>query len=135
PHGRGLTPAGPAGRRAAGEQPHLPRARPACPVGGRRTMSALVPNAKAGAVASAPGSEACGCCEGIEAATPQAHANRHGLDAVDYRIGRYDDFRSSLVDGLSSSGFPALSRLLTRDADDFTLGLIDAYACSADVLS
>ncbi|MGY1409189.1 putative baseplate assembly protein [Luteimonas sp. A611] len=98
-------------------------------------MSALVPNAKAGAVASAPGSEACGCCEGIEAATPQAHANRHGLDAVDYRIGRYDDFRSSLVDGLSSSGFPALSRLLTRDADDFTLGLVDAFACSADVLT
>ena len=98
-------------------------------------MSALVPNTKAGATAAVPGGEACACCEGIGAATPQAHANRHGLDAVDYRIGRYDDFRSSLVDGLSDSRFKALSHLLTRDADDFTLGLVDAFACSADVLA
>lgn len=116
-------------------------------------MSALRPDAKAGSVALPPGSEACGCCEGIDAATPQAHANRHGLDAVAYRIGRHPDFRSSLVDGLSDSTLlidpagpvdPAdpvepkaspLSNLLTRDKDDFTLGLIDAFACSADVLA
>ena len=98
-------------------------------------MSALRPDAKAGSVAPPPGSEACGCCEGIEAATPQAHANRRGLDIVAYRIGRHPDFRASLVDGLSDSHVPALSALLTRDADDFTLGLIDAFACSADVLA
>jgi len=98
-------------------------------------MSTLLPDAKAGTVAPPPGSEACGCCEGIEAATPQAHANRHGLDAIAYRIGRQPDFRASLVDGLSDSHLPALADLLTRDADDFTLGLLDAFACSADVLA
>jgi len=98
-------------------------------------MSTLLPDAKAGTVAPPPGSEACGCCEGIEAATPQAHANRHGLDAITYRIGRQPDFRASLVDGLSDSHLPALAGLLTRDADDFTLGLVDAFACSADVLT
>ena len=98
-------------------------------------MSALRPDARAGATLPPPGSEACGCCEGIDAATPQLHANRHGLDAVAYRAGRHPDFRSSLVDGLSDSHFPALSGLLSRDSDDFTLGLIDAFACSADVLT
>ena len=98
-------------------------------------MSELLPDARAGAAPPPPGSEACGCCGGIEAATPQAHANRHGLQAVAYRAGRHPDFRASLVDGLSDSRFPALSGLLGRDSGDFTLGLIDAFACSADVLT
>ena len=40
-----------------------------------------------------------------------------------------------MLAGLSSSKFPRLAGLRTRDADDFTLGLIDAVACAADVLT
>lgn len=79
--------------------------------------------------------ENCGCCEGVQASTPQGIFNRPGLSAVNYRIGSWGDFKASLVAGLSSSTRPALARLATRAGDDFTLGLIDAFACTADVLS
>lgn len=79
--------------------------------------------------------EACGCCEGVGAATPQAVFNRAGLDAVGYRIGTWADFRASLIAGLSSAKRPQLNRLLTREPGDFTIGLVDAFACAADVLT
>lgn len=82
-----------------------------------------------------PGTENCGCCEGVDASTPILVDNRIGLSAVAYRIGEYAQFRESLVAGLSSVRFDALTPLLTRDADDFTIGLLDAFACSADVLT
>lgn len=78
---------------------------------------------------------ACGCCEGVSAATPQRVFNRAGLDAVSYRIGTYADFKASLVARLSSAARPRLNRLLTREGADFTVGLIDAFACAADVLT
>lgn len=80
-------------------------------------------------------SDACGCCEGVLAATPRPVYNRAGLDAVSYRIGTYADFKASLVAGLSSAARPQLNRLLTREPADFTIGLIDAFACAADVLT
>jgi hypothetical protein len=83
----------------------------------------------------APGTETCGCCEGIDASTPRGLANRMGLSAIAYRIGEYAQFKESMLAGLSSSKYPALAGLRTRDADDFTLGLIDAVACAADVLT
>ncbi|WP_017460720.1 putative baseplate assembly protein [Dyella ginsengisoli] len=98
-------------------------------------MNPLVPDPKAGSVIPPPGSEACGCCEGIETSTPEIHANRSGLSAIDYRIGGYAQFRESLLAGLSDSAFQPLQRLRTRDPDDFTIALIDAFACSADVLT
>lgn len=79
--------------------------------------------------------EACGCCDGVQSATPQSVNNRPALSAISYRIGTWADFRESLIAGLSSDARPALARLLTRDGDDFTLGLIDAFACAADVLT
>ncbi len=79
--------------------------------------------------------EACGCCEGIEMSTPQGLFNRPGLSAIAYRIGGYAQFNDSLLAALSSSQAPALAKLLTRDADDFTIGLFDAFACVADVLT
>lgn len=84
---------------------------------------------------SAPGTETCGACAGVSARTPQALFNRPGLGAIGYRIGQYADFRASLVAGLSSARFPALAGLRTREPDDFTLALFDAFACSADVLT
>jgi predicted phage baseplate assembly protein len=82
-----------------------------------------------------PGSEACGCCDGLTEATPQDLAQRPGLSSIAYRIGDHAAFSASLQTLLSSSRFAPLARLRTRDADDFTLGLIDAFACAADVLT
>ena len=81
------------------------------------------------------GTEGCGCCDGLVASTPQGLYNRPGLAAIAYRIGEYAQFHHSLLAALSSSEAPALARLRTRDGDDFTIGLIDAFACVADVLS
>lgn len=83
----------------------------------------------------APGTETCDCCEGIDASTPRGLDNRMGLSAIAYRIGEYAQFKESMLAGLSSSKYPELAGLRTRDADDFTLGLIDAVACAADVLT
>jgi hypothetical protein len=82
-----------------------------------------------------PGSETCGCCEGVEASTPRGVHNRPGLSGIAYRIGTYTEFKESLIAGLSSSDHPQLGRLLTRDEGDFTIGLLDAFACAADVLT
>jgi len=79
--------------------------------------------------------EACGCCEGVAPSTPAAIANRAGLPAIAYRIGAYGAFRGSMMAGLSSAQFAGLAGLRTRQPDDFTIGLIDAVACAADVLT
>lgn len=79
-----------------------------------------------------PGTETCGCCDGIAASTPTGLFNRAGLSAINYRIGDYAQFKESLLARLAA---PALRALRTREADDYTLGLIDAVACAADVLT
>ena len=81
------------------------------------------------------GSENCGCCSGIEAETPQGITNRYGLSAIAYRIGDYAQFRDSLHAAMSSVAFAPLGKLQSRNDDDFTIGLIDAFACAADVLT
>lgn len=98
-------------------------------------MTTPVPDLKPHVPPLAPGTECCDCCDGIAAETPQGIYNRGGLSAIAYRIGRYPQFRASLQAALSSSAFPALSALRTRADDDFTIGLIDAFACSADVVT
>ena len=82
-----------------------------------------------------PGTETCECCDGVSASTPVGLFNRAGLSAINYRIGDYGQFKESLHAGLSSSAYPTLAGLRTRDADDYTLGLLDAVACAADVLT
>jgi hypothetical protein len=54
---------------------------------------------------------------------------------VAYRVGDHARFRSSLQAALSDSDFGPLAQLLARDDADFTIGLLDAFACSADVLT
>jgi len=98
-------------------------------------MNAPVPDLKPHVPPSAPGSDCCGCCEGVEAATPVEIVNRGGLPEIAYRVGEYGSFRASLHAALSSSAFEPLRALHTRDDDDFTIGLIDAFACAADVLT
>ncbi|MEO5658421.1 MAG: putative baseplate assembly protein [Polaromonas sp.] len=98
-------------------------------------MNAPIPDLKPHVPPQPPGSENCGCCDGIQAETPRGIENRDGLSAINYRIGDHAQFRESMRTALSSSEFAPLARLRTRDDDDFTLGLIDAFACSADVLT
>jgi len=80
-----------------------------------------------------PGAD-CGCCEGIAVATPRPVANRPGLPAVTYRSGRFVDFRTSQLARLSADERPALASLQSRENDDFTIALIDAWSCVCDVL-
>ena len=77
----------------------------------------------------------CGCCEGLVAETPATVANPPGLPAVSYRIGTHAEFRASMLAALSSRLRPPLQDLATRDDDDFSIALIDAWATVGDVLT
>ena len=98
-------------------------------------MTAPSPDLKPHVPPPAPGSACCDCCDGVTVATPLAIDNRSGLSAIGYRIGAYGQFKASLLASLASAERPPLRNLHTRDSDDFTIGLIDAFACSADVLT
>ena len=98
-------------------------------------MSAPTPDLKPHVPPLPPGSECCGCCSGVEVETPREIDNRSGLSAIAYRVGDYGRFRDSLHARLSLSSIPQLANLRTRDEDDFTIALIDAFACAADVLT
>lgn len=78
---------------------------------------------------------ACGCCDGVTIESPAVLYNRPGLSAIAYRIGTHAEVLASLQARLSSQDHPALAKLRTRDSDDFSIALLDAYACMADVLS
>lgn len=82
-----------------------------------------------------PNAPDCGCCAGIDAATPRRLHNPPGLAAIAYRVGRHGDFLESMRARLSSADLPALAALTTREASDFTLALGDALAASLDVLT
>jgi len=77
----------------------------------------------------------CGCCEGLSPETPLEVNNRPGLSAIAYRVGTYHDFRESLLSALSDADLPDLQSLKTRDDDDFTISLLDAWAVVSDVLT
>lgn len=77
----------------------------------------------------------CGCCAGIAAETPALLFNRPGLSAIAYRVGTYQSFRRSLQARLSDGRWPVLRGLRTRDDDDFTIALCDAWAVTGDILT
>ena len=77
----------------------------------------------------------CGCCAGIAVETPTVIDNRPGLTAIAYRVGTHAQFKTSMLARLSESGLAELRRLKTRDDDDFTIALLDAWALTADVLT
>ncbi|MEA3028994.1 MAG: hypothetical protein QOG13_319 [Sphingomonadales bacterium] len=97
-------------------------------------MTELPPLVAGLADPAAPGSD-CGCCEGIAIATPRPAENRPGLPAIAYRAGRFADFRRSQLARLSADEHPALASLRSRENDDFTIALIDAWSCVCDVLT
>src|SRR4029079_11317687 len=76
----------------------------------------------------------CGCCAGLDKETPQRISNRPSLPHVACRVGRYHDFRDSLLSRLSAADLPPISRLTTRDDADFTIALCDATAVVLEVL-
>ncbi len=78
---------------------------------------------------------ACACCAGRTPRTPMEVANRPGLSAIAYRVGSHGDFKESLIAGLSDYRRLALQRLNTRDDDDFSIALLDAWSVVADVLT
>ena len=77
----------------------------------------------------------CRCCEGTSAATPLQISNRPALSAIVYRVGNYSRYKQSMLAALSSSELSALRDLSTRDNDDFSIALIDAWATVAEVLT
>jgi hypothetical protein len=77
----------------------------------------------------------CGCCAGTSVQTPQPEFNPAGRPAVAYRAGVWSSFKESMLARLSSSDYPALAALKTRDNDDFTIALLDATAIVLDILT
>jgi hypothetical protein len=77
----------------------------------------------------------CGCCEGLTVETPAAIGNRPGLAAIAYRVGTHGQFKASMLARLSQREEPKLGALKTREDDDFTIALIDAFALVSDVIA
>ena len=79
----------------------------------------------------------CDCCEGITVETPATVYNRPGLSAIAYRVGTHAQFKDSMLARLSlfAQDFLALQQLKTRDDNDFSIALLDAWATVADVLT
>jgi len=81
------------------------------------------------------GKHACACGCGAGTRTPRSLYNRPGLDSLVYRVGTYADFRATMQLDLSDAALPALQGLRTRELDDPSMALLDAWAVGADVLS
>lgn len=77
----------------------------------------------------------CGCCAGTSIATPVPESNAPGLSAIAYRTGTWATFKETMLARLSSSDYPALAALKTRDDDDFSIALLDASAVALDILT
>jgi hypothetical protein len=77
----------------------------------------------------------CGCCAGVAVETPQGESNLPGLSAIAYRTGTWTTFKQSMLARLSSSDYPALAPLKTRDDDDFSIALLDAASVVLDILT
>jgi hypothetical protein len=77
----------------------------------------------------------CGACRGISRETPLLVDNRPGLSSIRYRVGDHARFKESLLAGLSRGVPPGLQGLTTRSDDDFSIGLLDAFAVMADILT
>ena len=55
--------------------------------------------------------------------------------AIAYRTGTWATFKESMLARLSSSDYPALAGLKTRDDDDFSIALLDASSVVLDILT
>jgi predicted phage baseplate assembly protein len=73
---------------------------------------------------------ACKCCGQVAVQTPVEIVNRPGLSALAYRIGTHQQFKETMLAKLGS-----VAGLRTRQDDDFSIALLDAFACVADTLT
>lgn len=88
-------------------------------------------------------SDTCNCCDGLARITPESRYNRPGLAALTYRVGTYAIFLETMLARLTTldlSDDPAqilrpLLDLTTRELDDPSIALLDAWAVLADVLT
>lgn len=78
-------------------------------------------------------SNTCGCCEGTELATPLPLDNEAGLTNLTYRVGTHSAFKEAMLSGLSKTA--ELHALTTREDNDPSIALIDAWAVVLDVLT
>lgn len=84
----------------------------------------------------------CGCCETIDLRYAKHH-NPPGQPALDYRLGKHSRFFEHMLAGLSRDQLPGtgvsderpLRPLGTRELDDPSIALLDAWAMVADVVS
>ncbi|MEV4342618.1 putative baseplate assembly protein [Streptomyces sp. NPDC049590] len=77
-----------------------------------------------------------GACGGHdERLAPASLHNPPGRTALHYRVGEYGSFLAALLDRLASPAYPALARLTVRTPDDPAVGLLDAAAVLADLLT
>jgi hypothetical protein len=113
---------------SVGEQPPVDSGKPSV-AGGSMSAGGGQPSAVSGLTSK------CGCCRGLAAETPATVLNRSGLSAIAYRVGTHAQFKRSMLAGLSTSERTALAGLRTRDDDDFSIALLDAWAMVADVLT
>jgi hypothetical protein len=67
--------------------------------------------------------------------TPRGEKNLPGLPAIAYRTGTWGTFKESMLARLSSTDYPALAGLKTRNDDDFSIALLDASSVMLDVLT
>ncbi|MCW3846492.1 putative baseplate assembly protein [Sphingomonas sp. LB-2] len=76
----------------------------------------------------------CGCEPGEAGfATPRPLVNPPGQPALKARVGDHGAFLESLLDDVIRA--PQLDGLKIREGDDFTIGLLDAWAVTLDVLT
>ncbi|MEX6688162.1 putative baseplate assembly protein [Danxiaibacter flavus] len=79
--------------------------------------------------------DTCHCCEGLSVQTPVEIYNRAGLNAIAYRVGTHPQFKESLLARLSLADQPTLKNLTTREDNDFSIALLDAWSVVSDVLT
>src|SRR5271167_1842295 len=97
---------------------------------------------------SCGGNLPCGCCVGIQIATPVSEVNPPGLSALSYRVGTYATFFETMVARLSNlyldvpspggngtNRIYPLTQLTTRELTDPSIAMLDAWAIVADVLT
>ncbi|WP_010584677.1 putative baseplate assembly protein [Schlesneria paludicola] len=92
-------------------------------------------------IASARAAATGGDCDACRAAalppahTPLPFGNLSGQDALHYRIGTQEDFRSTMIDRLWDDSDNPLKRLISRSSDEFVVSLLDAGATLFDVVT
>ena len=75
----------------------------------------------------------CGCCQGAHALTPAALDNPAGASSLRYRVGTAATFLATMQSAAEQTS--ALRRLRTGRTDDPAVALLDAWACTLDVLA